>query len=133
MQTRKSFAIPRQLASACALVAAATLAHAQDAQISDDVVRVGVLSDLAGPFADITGPGTVTAVQMAIDDFGGKVAGKKIELVTADHQNKADIAASKARVYPSTSAAPPRPRWPCLKWPSKRTRSSSSTAPASTD
>ncbi|MBF5007525.1 ABC transporter substrate-binding protein [Diaphorobacter caeni] len=88
-----------QLACAAALLGTVTLSHAQDAQISDDVIRLGVISDLAGPFADITGPGTVTAVQMAIDDFGGKVLGKKIELVTADHQNKADIAASKAREW----------------------------------
>ncbi|WP_313303425.1 ABC transporter substrate-binding protein [Diaphorobacter sp.] len=88
-----------QLACATALLTAAPFAMAQDAQVSDDVVRLGVISDLAGPFADITGPGSVAAVQMAIDDFGGKVLGKKIELVTADHQNKADIAASKAREW----------------------------------
>ena len=88
-----------RLACGAALLGITALAHAQDARISDDVVRLGIISDLAGPFADITGPGTVAAVQMAIDDFGGKVLGKKIELVTADHQNKADIAASKAREW----------------------------------
>ena len=85
------------LSATLALGAATTLA--QDVQISDDVVRLGILSDLAGPFADITGPGSVAAVQMAIDDFGGKVLGKKIELIAADHQNKADIASSKAREW----------------------------------
>ena len=93
----------RALPTAClaALLATAGIGSAQadEMKISDDIVRLGILSDLAGPFADITGPGTVTAVQMAIDDFGGKVLGKKIELVTADHQNKADIAASKAREW----------------------------------
>ena len=102
-------------------------------KISDDIVRLGILSDLAGPFADITGPGTVTAVQMAIDDFGGKVLGKKIELVTADHQNKADIAASKAREWFDTGkvdalmdVAVSAPALAVLEVASKRTRSSSS-------
>ncbi|WP_313084278.1 ABC transporter substrate-binding protein [Pulveribacter sp.] len=90
----------RQCARAAALGAALALGAAgATAQISDDVVRLGILSDLSGPFADITGPGSVAAIQMAIDDFGGQVLGKKIELVTADHQNKADIASSKAREW----------------------------------
>jgi branched-chain amino acid transport system substrate-binding protein len=88
----------RTVLSATIALGAAT-ALAQDAQISDDVVRLGILTDLNGPFADITGPGSVAAIQMAIDDFGGKVLGKKIELIAADHQNKADIASSKAREW----------------------------------
>ncbi len=88
----------RAALSATLALGAAT-ALAQDVQISDDVVRLGILSDLNGPFADITGPGSVAAIQMAIDDFGGKVLGKKIELIAADHQNKADIASSKAREW----------------------------------
>ncbi|WP_344762340.1 ABC transporter substrate-binding protein [Actimicrobium antarcticum] len=71
--------------------------------ISDDVVKVGLLLDLSGVYADIAGKGTATAVQMAIDDFGGKVLGKKIEMVFADHNNKADIAASKAREWFDTA------------------------------
>lgn len=67
--------------------------------ISDDVIRIGLLLDMNSLYADITGPGSVAAAQMAIDDFGGKVQGKKVELVVADHQNKADIAASKAREW----------------------------------
>ena len=97
---------PRPLTRACralctglALLAATATVTAQDTAISDDVVRLGILTDLNGPFADITGPGSAAAIQMAIDDFGGKVAGKKIELVVADHQNKADIASSKAREW----------------------------------
>lgn len=85
------------LCASVALLAAATGASAQETRISDDVVRLGILTDLNGPFADITGPGSAAAIQMAIDDFGGQVLGKKIELLVADHQNKADIASSKAR------------------------------------
>lgn len=92
--------IRRACSALCASLALlATNAGAQDVQISDDVVRLGILTDLNGPFADITGPGSAAAIQMAIDDFGGQVLGKKIELIVADHQNKADIASSKAREW----------------------------------
>jgi branched-chain amino acid transport system substrate-binding protein len=77
-----------------------TCASAQ--KISDDAVRIGVLTDMSGLYSDIGGQGSVTAAQMAIDDFGGKVLGKKIELVSADHQNKADVAAQKAREWYDT-------------------------------
>ena len=74
--------------------------HAQGAAgISDDAVRIGLLLDMSSLYADITGPGSVAAAQMAIDDFGGKVKGKPVQLVYADHQNKADIAATKAREW----------------------------------
>src|SRR6202167_4562740 len=65
-------------------------------QISDDVVKIGVLTDLSGPAATATGPGSVAAAQMAVDDFGGKVLGKPIEVISADHQIKPDIAAGIA-------------------------------------
>jgi len=68
-------------------------------RISDDIVKIGLILDMSGLYADVTGRGSATAAQMAIDDFGGKVLGKKIELVVTDHQNKADIAASKAREW----------------------------------
>src|SRR3546814_9251285 len=71
------------------------------AQISDDVVKLAILTDMSGPYADINGQGSVHAVQMAIEDFGGEVLGKKIELVYADHQNKADIGANAARQWRS--------------------------------
>lgn len=75
-------------------------ANAQPASgISDDAVRIGLLLDMSSLYADITGTGSVTAAQMAIDDFGGKVLGKPIQLVYTDHQNKADIAANKAREW----------------------------------
>jgi branched-chain amino acid transport system substrate-binding protein len=66
------------------------------AQLSDDSVKIGVATDMSSLYADINGPGAVTATQMAIDDFGGTVLGKKIELVTGDIQNKADVAATLA-------------------------------------
>ena len=85
-----------------ALVAAiaAALAPAAQAQISDNVVRIGVLTDLSGAYSDIAGKGTLIATQMAIDDFLAKEKpGFKIEMVSADHQNKGDIAANKAREW----------------------------------
>src|SRR5271155_2749824 len=69
------------------------------AQISDDVVKIGVLTDLSGPAATATGPGSVAAAQMAVDDFGGTVLGKPIELISADHQIKPDVAAGIAREW----------------------------------
>jgi branched-chain amino acid transport system substrate-binding protein len=69
------------------------------AQISDDVVRIGVLNDQSNVYADIGGPGSVVAARMAIDDVGRKVLGKPIDLIVADHQSKADIGASIARQW----------------------------------
>jgi branched-chain amino acid transport system substrate-binding protein len=69
------------------------------AKISDGVVKIGLLLDMNSLYADLTGEGSVTAARMAIEDFGGKVLGVPIELVFADHQNKADIAAAKAREW----------------------------------
>lgn len=80
-------------------VAALAFAAAAQAQVSNDVVKIGVLTDLSGPYADLSGPGSVLAVKMAVEDFGGKVLGKPIEVVAADHQNKGDIAANKAREW----------------------------------
>src|ERR1700676_5683295 len=68
-------------------------------QISDDVVKIGVLTALSGPAATATGPGSVAAAQMAVDDFGGKVLGKPITVISADHQIKPDIAAGIARQW----------------------------------
>src|SRR5689334_13126844 len=66
------------------------------AQISDDVVKIGVLTDLSGPSASADGPGSVAAAQMAVDDFGGQVLGKPITVISADHQIKPDVASSIA-------------------------------------
>ena len=63
------------------------------AQISDDVVRIGVLTDLSGPASDATGAGSVLGAEMAVADFGGEVAGKPIQVISANHQLKPDIGA----------------------------------------
>ena len=72
---------------------------AAKAQVSDDVVKIGVLTDMSGPSSAADGPGSVVAAQMAIDDFGGKVLGKPIQLISADHQIKPDIAAGISRQW----------------------------------
>nr|WP_133773000.1 ABC transporter substrate-binding protein [Enterovirga rhinocerotis] len=76
---------------------ASAQAPASPPKLSGDVVRIGVLSDMTGPSADSSGPGAVVAVRMAVEDFGGKVLGKPIEVLQADHQNKADVGAGIAR------------------------------------
>jgi branched-chain amino acid transport system substrate-binding protein len=85
---------------AAALLAASALAASGGtaaAQISDDVVKIGVLTDMASLYADATGKGSLVAVQMAVADYGAKVKGKPVEVISADHQNKPDIAMSIAR------------------------------------
>jgi branched-chain amino acid transport system substrate-binding protein len=81
-----------------AMLVASTAALAQG-KISGDMVKVGVLTDLSGLYSDIGGQGSVVAAQMAAQDFGGKVLGKRVEVVSADHQNKADVASSKVREW----------------------------------
>lgn len=71
-------------------------------KVSDDVVKIGVLTDMSGLYSDAGGEGAVVAAKMAIEDAGGKVLGKPIELISSDHQNKADIAANKAREWYDT-------------------------------
>ena len=82
-------------AVASCLMAAAITAHAQT--ISDNEIRIGVLTDLSGIYSAIEGPGAVVAAQMAAKDFGGQVLGKKIVITSADTQSKADLSSSKAR------------------------------------
>ncbi|HEY1944533.1 MAG TPA: ABC transporter substrate-binding protein [Roseiarcus sp.] len=74
------------------------LALAQPARADDSFV-IGIMNDQSGPYADIAGPSSVEAVRMAIEDFGGTVLGKKIELLVADHQNKVDVGLSIARQW----------------------------------
>jgi branched-chain amino acid transport system substrate-binding protein len=74
-------------------------ASAQSGNVSDGVVRIGFLLDMSGLYADVTGPGSEAAARMAVEDFGGKVLGAPIEVVVADHFNKADVAAAKAREW----------------------------------
>ena len=77
------------------LIALSGATHAQS--ITDNEVRIGVLTDLSAIYSDIEGPGAVTAAKMAVKDFGGKVLGKKITVLSADTQSKADLSGSKAR------------------------------------
>ena len=87
----------KKLIPACTLACAAALpAHAQ---ISGDVIKIGIITDMSGLYSDIDGSAGVEAIRMAVADMGGAVAGKKIEVVYADHQNKADVAAAKAREW----------------------------------
>jgi branched-chain amino acid transport system substrate-binding protein len=80
------------------LLGFAFAAQAQE-KVSDGVVKIGMLEDMSSIYADITGLGAVTAARMAVEDFGGKVLGKPIEVVAADHQNKPDIASAVAREW----------------------------------
>ena len=91
----------KKISAACALAVSALVvgvAPAQ-AQISGEVIRIGIITDMSGLYSDIDGAGGVEAIKMAIADAGGSIAGKKIEVLYADHQNKADVAAAKAREW----------------------------------
>jgi branched-chain amino acid transport system substrate-binding protein len=92
----------RRAACLAGFAAALFVPAAASAQISDDVVKIGVLTDLTGPASDATGQGSVTAAEMAVADFGGTVAGKPIEVISANHQLKADIGAGIARQWYDT-------------------------------
>ena len=89
----------KRLAAAMAALVTGMAAGAASAQVSGDSVKIGFITDMSSLYADIDGKSGVEAVKMAIEDAGGKVLGKPIELLSADHQNKADIAASKAREW----------------------------------
>lgn len=82
-----------------ASISALLASGAQAEAISDGVVKIGVLGDMGGVYADLCGPGCVTAAQMAVEDFGGSVLGKPIELISADDQNKPDIGSAKVRQW----------------------------------
>jgi branched-chain amino acid transport system substrate-binding protein len=85
-----------------AALAAATLFGASapaQAQVSGDVIRIGIITDMSSVYADIGGQGSVEAIRMAIAEMGGAINGKKIEVISADHQNKPDVAATKAREW----------------------------------
>lgn len=82
----------------CLLCGLFTFANASE-QVPNDAVRIGVLTDMGGPYSDNAGPGTVLATEMAVADFGGKVLGKPIEVISGDHLNKPDAAALLAREW----------------------------------
>ena len=92
---------PSKLMAACA-VAFGTLGAAvspAQAQVSGDVIRIGIITDMSSVYADLDGQGGAEAIRMAIADMGGTINGKKIEILSADHQNKPDVAATKAREW----------------------------------
>jgi branched-chain amino acid transport system substrate-binding protein len=88
------------VAVAAMMTVASSVAFAQNLPISDGVVRIGVLTDMNGVFSDLAGAGAVTAAQMAVDDFvAEKKPAFKIDLISADHQNKADVGTGIARQW----------------------------------
>ncbi len=80
-------------------VAAALACGAAQAQISDGIVKIGVLSDMSSLYADLDGAGSVLAAQMAVEDYGAAAKGLKVEFTSADHQNKPDVASNVARQW----------------------------------
>ena len=96
MTAASSEGTPVKTAFAIAVAALLVLGGSASAEISGDVVKIGVLNDMSSLYADIGGPGSVEAARMAIADFGGAVSGKKIELISADHQNKPDVGSAIA-------------------------------------
>jgi branched-chain amino acid transport system substrate-binding protein len=92
----KAMSATRKLSAAVVLALAAMGAQAQ---VSDGVVKIGVMNDMSSLYADIGGPGSVTAARMAVEDFGAAKKGMKVEVVSADHQNKPDVGSSIARQW----------------------------------
>jgi branched-chain amino acid transport system substrate-binding protein len=88
----------RTLLTAVSLALAAVTSAAQ-AQVSDGVVKIGVLSDMSSLYSDIGGSGSVVAARMAVDDFGAAKKGMKVEILSADHQNKPDVGSAIARQW----------------------------------
>eukprot|EP00656_Telonema_subtile_P041468 TRINITY_DN46648_c0_g1_i1.p1 TRINITY_DN46648_c0_g1~~TRINITY_DN46648_c0_g1_i1.p1 ORF type:complete len:127 (-),score=9.54 TRINITY_DN46648_c0_g1_i1:48-428(-) len=89
----------KKIAIASVAIMAAAAALPAHAEISDDVVKIGILNDQSGVYADFGGTWSFEAAKMAVEDFGGTVLDKKIEVITADHQNKPDVAANIARQW----------------------------------
>ncbi|MES2717628.1 MAG: ABC transporter substrate-binding protein [Pseudomonadota bacterium] len=91
----------KTITTACALATAALFGAATtaQAQISGDTIKIGIITDMSGLYSDIDGQGGVEAMKMAVAELGGAINGKKIEVLYADHQNKADVAAAKAREW----------------------------------
>ena len=86
----------RHALSLCALAAALTLSSPASAE---ETFKLGIMNDQSGPYADLSGPTSIQSMKMAIEDFGGEVLGKKIELLVADHQNKVDVGLNIARQW----------------------------------
>ncbi len=85
--------------SASAILASSLIASAAQAEISNDEIRIGYLADMSGTYRDLSGPGGLEALKMAVEDFGGKVDGKKIVVFHADDLNKPDVGANTVRQW----------------------------------
>src|SRR3990172_12380497 len=85
-----------------AALAVVLAAGAAQAQISDGVIKIGVMNDMSGLYADLTGQGSVVAARMAVEDFGAAKKRMKVEIVSADHQNKPDVGSAIARTWYDT-------------------------------
>jgi branched-chain amino acid transport system substrate-binding protein len=87
----------KKLATIAALAALST--GPAFAQFTDGVIKIGVMNDMAGTYADLAGPGSVIAARMAVEDFGADKKGMKVEIVGADHQNKPDVGSNVVRTW----------------------------------
>src|SRR6186713_2169291 len=72
------------------------------AQYTDGVIKIGVMNDMSGTYSDLSGQGSVIAARMAVEDFGAATKGMKVEIVSADHQNKADVGSNIAQQWYDT-------------------------------
>jgi len=93
--------IPSQYVS-LGLCVSAMLVASSGAQADEPPIRIGVLNDMSGPYSDFQGPGSVVATQLAVEDYGGKAAGRKVEVISGDHQNKPDVGSALARQWIDT-------------------------------
>ena len=80
-------------------LAVALAAGPAQAQYSDGTVKIGVMNDMSGTYSDLTGPGSVVAARMAVEDFGAAAKGLKVEIVSAEHQNKPDVGSNMVRTW----------------------------------
>ena len=89
----------RMVKAIAAVMATLAMTSVAGAQYSDGVIKIGVLTDMSGLYADLSGSGSVWAARKAVEDYGAAAKGMKVEIIAADHQNKADIASSLARAW----------------------------------
>src|SRR5499426_3358102 len=99
MKEMKMSAVHKLSAAVGLALAAMGAPMVANAQVSDGVIKIGVLSDMSSLYADIGGPGSVAAARMAVEDFGAAKKGMKVEIVSADHQNKPDVGSAIARQW----------------------------------
>src|SRR3954447_22311863 len=83
-------------------IALALLCSAAQAQYTDGTIKIGVMNDMSGTYADLSGQGSVVATRMAVEDFGAAAKGMKVEIIGADHQNKPDVGSNIARSWIDT-------------------------------